>query len=112
MCDLLESRTGWIVCGEAADGADALKQALELKPDVILVDISMPNLNGFDAAKCIHEQVPNSEILLVTGHDSGTLAALPLQPGVRGYVEKSRIDLDLIAAVEAASNHQPVPDSV
>jgi DNA-binding NarL/FixJ family response regulator len=72
------------------------------------VDVSMPHLNGFEAARCIHEQLPDSEILIVTEHDSRTLAALPSQPGVRGYVEKSRISVDLIQAVDAASKHQPV----
>jgi len=68
----------------------------------------MPHLNRFEAARCIHEQVSDSEILIVTEHDSRTLAALPSQPGVRGYMVKSRISLDLIHAVEATSKHQPV----
>ena len=108
LCSVLRSRAGWIVCGEAADGKDALEKAIELKPDVILVDVSMPYLNGFEAARCIHEQVPDSEILVVTEHDSSTLAALPPQPGVGGYVVKSRIGVELIPAVEAASKHLPV----
>ena len=108
LCSVLQSRAGWIVCGEARDGKEALEKAIQLKPDVILVDVSMPHLNGFAAARCIHEQVPSSEILIVTEHDSRTLASLPSQPGVRGYVVKSRISVDLIHAVEAASKHQPV----
>jgi len=64
------------------------------------------SLGGAD--QCIHEQVPDSEILIVTEHNSRTLALLPSQPGVRGYVVKSRISVDLIQAVEAASKHQPV----
>ena len=108
LCSVLQSRAGWIVCGEATDGKEALEKAIQLKPDVILVDVSMPHLNGFEAARCIHEQLPDSEILIVTEHDSRTVAALPSQPGVRGYVVKSRIGVDLIRAVEAASKHQPV----
>jgi DNA-binding NarL/FixJ family response regulator len=111
LCSVLESRPGWIICGEATDGKEALEKAIQLQPDVILLDVSMPHLNGFEAAKCIHELLPHSEILVVTDHDSRTLAALPSQPGVRGYVMKSRISVDLIAAVEAASKHQPVPMS-
>lgn len=111
LCSLLGSRPGWIVCGEARNGHEAIERAIELKPDVILMDISMPHLNGLDAARCIHEQVPDSEILIVTEHDSRTLAYLPRQPGVRGYVRKSHLDLDLISAVEAASDHQSVSDS-
>src|SRR6266851_9195114 len=108
LCSVLQSHAGWIVCGEATNGKEALEKAIQLNPDVILVDVSMPHLNGFETAKCIHEQVPDSEILIVTEHDSRTLAALPSQPGVRGYVIKSRISVDLIPAIEAASKHEPV----
>ena len=108
LCSALETRLGWIVCGRAVDGMDAVEKAVDLKPDIVLVDISMPGLNGFEAAGCIHEQVPNAEILIVTEHDSSTLDQLPQLPGVRGYVVKSRIQRDLILAVEAASKHQPL----
>lgn len=111
LCLALEARSGWVVCGRAVDGKDAIRKAVDLKPDVILVDLSMPGLNGFEAAVCIHEQIPNVEILIVTEHDSGALAHLPPQPGVRGYVVKSRLERDLIPAVEAASKHQAVSSS-
>ncbi len=106
LCALLQSHAGWIICGEAADGNDAVKKAIELKPDVILIDLSMPDLNGFEAAKCIHDQIPDSQILVVTEHERRFLAQIPPQPGVRGYVVKSRLHLDLISAVEAASQHR------
>ena len=108
LCFVLKSRSGWDICGVALDGTDEVRKAAELKPDVILLDISMPGLNGFEAAGCIHEQLPDAEILIVTEHDSRTLDLLPNEPGVRGYVVKSRIERDLIPAVEAASKHQPV----
>lgn len=108
LCSLLKSHPGWIVCGEAIDGMDAIQKAVDLRPDVILVDVSMPHLNGFETAKSIHEKVPEAEILIVTEQDSRSLAHLPLQPGVRGYVMKSRLGRDLSSAVEAASKHQPL----
>lgn len=108
LCSLLKSHPGWIICGEAVDGRDAVEKAIDLRPDVILVDVSMPHLNGFETARCIHERVPETEILIVTEHDSRSLAHLPPQEGVRGYVVKSRLDRDLLAAVEAASKHQPL----
>jgi two-component system, NarL family, response regulator NreC len=111
LCSALEARSGWIVCGRAVDGMDAVQKAVDLKPDVVLVDVSMPGLNGFEAAGCIHEQTPNVEILIVTEHDSRTLEHLPPLPGVRGYVVKSRLEHDLIPAVEAASKHQAVSTS-
>ncbi|HEY6466934.1 MAG TPA: response regulator transcription factor [Candidatus Acidoferrales bacterium] len=111
LCSALQSQAGWTVCGEATDGHDAFEKAVELKPDVILLDVSMPRLNGFETAARIHEQIPDVEILIVTEHDSRTLAHVVSQPGVRGYVIKSRIERDLIPAVEAASKHQPLASS-
>ncbi|HEX8817850.1 MAG TPA: response regulator transcription factor [Terriglobales bacterium] len=109
LCSVLERHSEWLVCGRAADGTEAVKKAVDLRPDVMLVDVSMPGLNGFEVAEYIHEQVPDVEILIVTEHDPRTLEHLPSQPGVRGYVVKSRIERDLIPAVEAASEHKPVP---
>ena len=111
MCSLLRSQSGWIVCGEATDGRDAVEKAVALKPDIVLVDISMPHLNGLEVARRIHEQAPDSEILIVTELDSRSLGHLPSQPGVRGYIMKSRITRDLIPAIEAASRHQSLPAS-
>src|SRR5215471_17321250 len=111
LCAALEARSGWVVCGRAIDGTDAVQKAVELRPDIVLVDVSMPGLNGFEAAERIHEQIPDAEILIVTEHDSRTLKHLPAQPGVRGYVVKSRLEHDLIPAVEAASKHQAVSSS-
>lgn len=102
MCSLLQSREGWTVCGEAANGTEAIDKAIELQPDVILLDVSMPQLNGFEAAEHIHKRLPSSKILVVTEHDAKTLDKLPPQPGVCGYIMKSRLELDLISAVEAA----------
>jgi len=111
LCSVLQARPGWVVCGCAVNGSDAVQKAVELKPDVILVDLSMPGLNGFEAAECIHERVPDVEILVVTEHDSQTLEHLPPQPGVRGYVVKSRLEHDLVPAVEAASKHRRPPSN-
>lgn len=111
LCAVLETRSGWIVCGCAVDGKDAVQKAAELKPDVILVDVSMPGLNGFEAAERIHERVPDAEILIVTEQDSSMLDQLPQLPGVRGYVVKSRITSDLISAVDAVSKHRPLASS-
>jgi DNA-binding NarL/FixJ family response regulator len=108
LCSVLERRSGWRICGHAVDGMDAVQKAVALRPDVILLDVSMPGLNGFEVAERIHKQLPDAEILIVTEHDARTLEQLPSQPGVRGYIVKSRIERDLVPAVEAASRHQPV----
>lgn len=111
ICSVLETRLGWVVCGRAVDGRDVVQKAVELKPDVVLMDVAMPGLNGFEAAGCIYEQIPNTEILIVTEHDSSLLRHLSPQPGVRGYVVKSRLERDLIPAVEAAGKHQAISTS-
>ena len=107
LCTVLESRSGWVVCGQAVDGRDAVEKAFELRPDMILVDVSMPHLNGFEVARCIHERMPDCGILVVTEQDPRFTAHLSPQPGVSGYVAKSRITLDLLSAMEAASKQLP-----
>ena len=109
LCSILESRAGWVVCGLAVDGTDAVEKAIELKPDVMLVDISMPRLNGFEVAKTVHDRIPGCGILVVTEHDPQFLAQLEPQSGVFGFVVKSRIPDDLLSAVEAASSSSSSP---
>jgi DNA-binding NarL/FixJ family response regulator len=72
------------VCGQAVDGRDAVEKAIELNPDVALVDVSMPHVNGFEVARCIHERMPDSRILLVREQDPRFIALLSPQPGVSG----------------------------
>jgi len=103
---LLQYHEDWTVCGEAEDGEDAVKKATELKPDVILLDISMPAMDGLSAAEIIRRDAPDSEILIVTHFESLDLARYAAQTGVRAYITKSRIGTDLERAIEAASRHQ------
>jgi DNA-binding NarL/FixJ family response regulator len=104
---LLESRKGWEVCGEAADGRDAVEKALKLKPDVLILDIGMPLLNGVDAARRIHKALPDSEILILTMHESDELVREVVEAGVRGYILKDEADRVLLAAVDALRQHKP-----
>jgi CheY-like chemotaxis protein len=83
------------------------RKATQLKPDVILVDLSMPRLNGFEVARCIHEQLTDCEILVVTEQDPCFMEHLSPKAGVSGYVVKSRISLHLLSALEAASRRLP-----
>ena len=101
----LEAHSGWTVCGEAIDGRDAVQKAAELTPDVVLLDISMPNLDGFEAARRIRQRDPNAQIIFVTQHDSHEMAVRATQAGARCYISKSRIIRELVAAVEAAAKH-------
>jgi len=103
---LLQFHDDWTVCGEAENGHDAVKKALELQPDVILLDISMPAMDGLSAAELIRRDAPDAEILIVTHFESLDLARYAAQAGVRAYIAKSRIGTDLERAIEAASRHQ------
>lgn len=98
---LLESHAGWEVCAEAADGRDAVEQALTNKPDVVLLDIGMPNLNGLEAARQISAALPDVGILILTMHDTDNMVREVLRAGARGFLLKSDAGRDLIAAVEA-----------
>src|ERR1700729_2225458 len=104
---LLQSRAGWEVCGEAHTGREAVSKAEELKPDVIILDISMPDLNGVDAAKRIRKVSPNTEILILSVHYSDQLIRDIVEAGVRGYIVKSDSDRDLVIAVKTLANHKP-----
>lgn len=104
---LLESHAGWTICAEAHTGREAVAKAEELKPDIVILDITMPELNGVEAARRILKSSPNTEILVLSVHYSDQLIRDILDAGVRGYIVKSDSDRDLIIAVEALSNHKP-----
>jgi DNA-binding NarL/FixJ family response regulator len=104
---LLESQPGWEVTGEAATGREAVDLAKRLRPDVVVMDVSLPELNGLDATRQILKDSPRTEVLVLTMHHSEELARNVLQAGARGYVLKSDADQSLIAAVESLRQHKP-----
>lgn len=109
---LLSSQTDYEVCGEAIDGHDAVEKALELQPDVIVMDISMPNLNGLEATRLIRHRLPHSEVLVLSQHESGEMVRQAFNAGARGYVVKSSIARDLLKAVDAVGQHEPFVDGL
>jgi DNA-binding NarL/FixJ family response regulator len=104
---LLEDRNDLQIVGEAATGWEAVAQAKELKPDVVVLDISMPDLNGLEATREILAILPRSEVLILTRHESEELARGALEAGARGYILKSDAGRDLVSAVEAMAQHKP-----
>jgi DNA-binding NarL/FixJ family response regulator len=103
---LLGTREGWEVCGEAATGLEAVEQAKLLKPDVVIIDISMPEMDGFEAIGQIRALDPKTEILALTMHESEAMFRGVMQAGAHGYVLKSDLDGRLIEAVEALCDHR------
>jgi DNA-binding NarL/FixJ family response regulator len=104
---LLESKTGWQVCAEASNGREAVEKAGQLKPDVAVLDIGMPLLNGVEATRQIRKLSPQTEILILTMHDSEQLVQEVLAAGAHGYILKDDADRNLIAAVDALRRHKP-----
>ena len=104
---ILQTRRGWKVCGEAADGRDACRKAARLKPDVAIVDIGMPGLNGVETTRMILGVSPETQVLILSAHESETLALRAHHAGALGYLTKDNADEDLLAAVHAVSRHRP-----
>jgi DNA-binding NarL/FixJ family response regulator len=100
---LLQSRRGWRVVGEAANGREAVQKAIELKPDVAVVDIGMPELDGVEATRQIREAVPDTKVLVLTMHESDQMVRRALDAGACGYLLKSDLTDSLAKAVKAVS---------
>jgi DNA-binding NarL/FixJ family response regulator len=101
VCSTLEKRAGLQVVGEAADGLEAVQKAAELKPDLILLDIGLPTMNGIEAARQIRNLVPESRIVFVSQESSADVVEEALSTGAWGYVVKARAGSQLLAAVDA-----------
>jgi PAS domain S-box-containing protein len=110
VCSLIQAHSSYDVCGEAVDGQDAVEKARELTPDVIVMDVSMPRLNGLEATHLIRATHPDSEVLILSQHDSPEMVRQAFKAGARGYVVKSSIGRDLLAALHSVGNHQPFFD--
>jgi DNA-binding NarL/FixJ family response regulator len=104
---LLESHEGWEVCGEATTGREAVEQSRRLRPDVVVMDLSLPEQNGLDATRQILKDAPDTEVLVLTMHHSEELARDVLKAGARGYVLKADADENLIAAIDSLRRHKP-----
>jgi DNA-binding NarL/FixJ family response regulator len=104
---VLEARADWRVCGEASNGREAVELALRLRPDVAVLDLSMPELSGLEATRRIRKALPETEVLIFTMHDAEQLVREVLAAGARGYVLKSDAARHLVAAVDALAQHKP-----
>jgi DNA-binding NarL/FixJ family response regulator len=105
--DLLEERVGWSVCAEAANGREAVELALQHRPHVAVLDLTMPELNGLEATRRIRQAIPDTEVLIFTMHESEELVRNVLAAGARGYLLKSDAARQLVPAVESLSQRRP-----
>ncbi len=103
---LIEKETGWEVCGEAVDGRKAVALAVKLAPDIVVLDLSMPELNGLEAARQIKRALPKTEVLIFTGEESEQVIHEVFAAGARSYILKSDIGEHLIAAIRALGQHK------
>ena len=106
ICRILQTQADIEIICEAADGADAVRKVREHRPDVVLLDITMPLMNGFDAARWIKHEFPLTLILMVSQSDSAPFAREAIAAGASGYVMKSNLTAELIPALrKAVSEH-------
>jgi DNA-binding NarL/FixJ family response regulator len=104
---VLDAQPNWEVVGEAADGKEAICRAIETKPDIAVVDYSLPLINGIEVTRQIRERLPKTEVLIFTMHDTEMVVEELVKAGARGYLLKSDAGRDLISAIESLRVHKP-----
>jgi DNA-binding NarL/FixJ family response regulator len=103
---VLQRRPGCEVVGEASDGVEALEKAENLHPNVMVLDVTMPKLNGLEVCRLAKQRIPDIEVLFVTQHESAQMMREALAAGAKGYVVKSNAARDLLDAIEVVSQHR------
>jgi two-component system, NarL family, response regulator NreC len=104
---VIERQPGWEVCGTAGTGREAVAQAVRLQPDIVIMDMSMPDLNGLDAAVQIKRRLPPTEILMFTAHETEELIREVFEIGVKSFIFKSEAHTYLVDAIRSLSQHKP-----
>jgi DNA-binding NarL/FixJ family response regulator len=104
LTSLLSSRRGWVVCAEATTGREAVALAAQHRPDIVIMDIRMPELNGLEATRKIRKMLPQTQVLVLSLHYSDQLVREIVDAGARAYVLKSDASAELLTAVEALAN--------
>lgn len=104
---LLEGQRNWLICGEATKGREAVAKVAALRPDIVILDICMPELNGIEATRQIRKVSPRTEVLVLSVHQSNQLIREVLEAGARGFVLKSDSATDLVSAIESLADHRP-----
>jgi DNA-binding NarL/FixJ family response regulator len=100
LCSLINSQPGWEVCGETGDGLKAIDLAIKLRPDVVIMDIGMPKLDGAEATKSICTKVPGVKVVALSVHQEATFVVSMLRAGAKGYVPKVAAHVELVTAIK------------
>jgi DNA-binding NarL/FixJ family response regulator len=103
---LIQAHAGWTICGDAATGREAVTMATQLKPDIVIMDIGMPDLNGLEATRQIRKTLPDVEVLIFTANETEDIVRQVFQAGARGYLLKTEANKHLIPAVEMLCKHR------
>lgn len=106
ICNLLRSQPELEIVSEAATGFEAIKQAEQFQPDVVLLDISMPELNGLAATPLIRKVAPNAKILIISNHDNAGFIREALSAGALGFLSKSDIGAEIVTAIQRVNNNE------
>ena len=104
---MLEQHADWRVTGEASNGREAVGFAMKTMPQVVLLDLFMPEMNGLEATRAIKKELPNTEVLIFTVHESEDLVRDAIAAGARGYLLKTELTHTVIAAIESLAEHKP-----
>jgi DNA-binding NarL/FixJ family response regulator len=104
---VIEEQRGWEVCGEARTGREAVDKARELKPDIVVMDFTMPELNGMEATRQIRAVLPRTQVLILTMHESEELIPEVLAAGALGYMLKSDAGTELVDAIQSLAAQKP-----
>ena len=107
---ILEDDPGIFVVGEASEGEQAVRLALELKPNVVVMDCALPGINGIDATRHIRAKMPDATVLMLSMHSEDTLVRQALEAGARGYILKNALELDLVSAIKRVAQGHLVLD--
>lgn len=105
MVGLLSTVAEWCVCAEARDGAEALKKASQLLPDIVLLDVNLPDVNGLEIARRLRTQVPMAKILIISQHDPTQLLPRAIEAGADGCLDKSCLGTELLPRIKALTQN-------
>jgi DNA-binding NarL/FixJ family response regulator len=104
---ILATRPNWEVCGEAVDGSDAIEKTRLLRPDILVLDISMPRINGLEVARAVRRDYPGTQVVILSKYDESEMRPYAIEAGARGYVSKAEASRQLLSAIESVLADQP-----